>query len=98
MKAQIFNYRFWIKETSSDILEMFYRLLLESGFRVLQRMTHHFEPVGLTGLFLLAESHLAIHTFPEEQKSYIEISSCNERYYGVFRDLLFKSGLTIIEE
>jgi S-adenosylmethionine/arginine decarboxylase-like enzyme len=32
-------------------------------------------------LYLLGESHFAIHTFPEHGKSYIELSSCNENMY-----------------
>jgi S-adenosylmethionine decarboxylase len=35
----------------------------------------------------LAESHLAIHTFPEEGKTYIELSSCNERMQKAFEAL-----------
>ena len=30
----------------------------------------------VTALFLLSESHFAIHTFPEENTTYIELSSC----------------------
>ncbi len=36
------------------------------------------------GLWLLAESHFAIHTFPEENKMYIEISSCVKKYFDNF--------------
>ena len=38
----------------------------------------------ILGLWLLAESHFAIHTFPEENKMYIEISSCVKKYYDNF--------------
>ena len=51
-------------------------------------MEHAFEPIGWTGIWLLAESHLAIHTFPEENKTYIEISSCNKEMYDEFLKLL----------
>lgn len=38
----------------------------------------------ILGLWLLAESHFAIHTFPEENKMYIEISSCVKMYFDNF--------------
>ena len=47
-------------------------------------MEHYFTKQGYTGLWLLAESHFAIHTFPEEDKIYIEISSCVKKYFDAF--------------
>ena len=56
-------------------------LIISSGFTVLKFVDHTFEPQGYTALWLLAESHCALHTFPEEQKAYLEISSCNSEMY-----------------
>lgn len=47
-------------------------------------MEHHFEPQGYTAVWLLAESHCALHTFPEENKAYVELSSCNIDMYTDF--------------
>ena len=47
-------------------------------------MEHSFQPQGYTAIWLLAESHFAIHTFPEENKTYIELSSCNRTMYHAF--------------
>ena len=77
MKAQIYNHAVWIKEIQPKVLkEKYSKLLNESGFKVLEVSEKHFEPFGYTALFLLSESHLAIHTFPEEGTTYIELSSC----------------------
>ena len=77
MKAQMFNYCTWIEETSPLILkENFKMLLMKSDFNIESFIEKHFDPYGYTCLFLLSESHLAIHTFPEELKTYIELSSC----------------------
>ena len=85
MKAMIWNNKYWVKETDPDKLKKWYeKLLLKSGFKILKVVEYHFKPQGYTALFLLAESHLAIHTFPEENKSYIEISSCIEDKYRRF--------------
>lgn len=85
MKAQMFNYSEWIEETNPYELRKKYNTILkESGFGVLSFVEYTFEPEGYTALWLLSESHFAIHTFPEENKSYIEISSCIEKQYNNF--------------
>lgn len=35
-----------------------------------------FDPVGVTGVILLEESHLSIHTWPEKQFAAMDIFSC----------------------
>ena len=82
MKAQIFNLNKWIDITDSNILYNYYsKILKQSGFNILKYISYNFKPFGYTGLFLLSESHLAIHTFSEEEKTYIELSSCIEEYF-----------------
>ena len=89
MKAWIDNYNTWIPETNPDKLKnLFEEMLTDSGFGVLNFMEHAFQPIGWTGIWLLAESHLAIHTFPEENKAYIELSSCNKEMYDNFLTLI----------
>lgn len=77
MKAQMYNYAVWIEETNPSILfDTFMNKLNEAGFGVIDVSEKHFEPQGYTALFLLSESHFAIHTFPEANQTYIELSSC----------------------
>ena len=85
MKAQIWNYSGWVTETRPDILNGIYKQqLLKAGFNILSIKYHLFEPQGFTALYLLCESHFAVHTFPEENKTYIELSSCNKAKYDAF--------------
>ncbi len=78
MKAEIFNYQGWIPETLPEKVKRMMESLLESaGFTVLEKVEHNFSPDGFTAVWILAESHLAVHSFPEENKTYIEISSCS---------------------
>ena len=51
---------------------------------MVKKVEHYFEVQGYTALWLLSESHFALHTFPEEHKMYIEISSCVKEYYDKF--------------
>lgn len=79
MEAKIYNYKTWIEETDPTKLKhIFENMLLESGFDILNHVEHFFKPYGYTSVWLLSESHLAIHTFPERNRTYIELSSCNE--------------------
>ena len=85
MKATMKNWNGWVKETDPITLDKTYKqLLLDAGFKIVGECDHHFQPQGYTKLYLLAESHFAIHTFPEEGKTYLELSSCVERQYHRF--------------
>lgn len=87
MEARIWNYSGWVETETFDnkkIKEYYDTLLLKSEFNILSYIDHTFEPHGYTGLWLLSESHFAIHTFPEECKYYIELSSCIEDKYDNF--------------
>jgi len=85
LKAKIDNYTTWIERSDDqNLIKEVESLLVKSGFTILNFMEHHFEPQGYTAVWLLAESHCAMHTFPEEDKTYIELSSCNTHLYVEF--------------
>jgi S-adenosylmethionine decarboxylase len=85
MQAKIWNHSQWITETNpSKLKKYFKKLLIMSGFNILKISQHNFKPYGYTALFLLSESHFAIHTFPEENKTYIELSSCVKKQFDMF--------------
>lgn len=97
MEAIIDNYNVWVKGSEpSELKEELEKVLVESGFSILNYMEHHYEPFGYTALWLLAESHCALHTFPEEDRTYIELSSCNRQMYDDFLRI-FKDRFTIID-
>jgi len=50
----------------------------QAGATLLQLITHHFEPQGITGLALLAESHLSIHTWPESGYAAVDVFTCGD--------------------
>lgn len=95
MKAEIFTYKQWISGTNpSKISELFTDLLIKSDFKIINQIEHHFDIQGYTCLWLISESHLAVHTFPEENKTYVELSSCNEAKNETFKKLLEKENLS----
>jgi S-adenosylmethionine decarboxylase len=89
MEAKIYNFKTWIRTTNIYLIKGLMESILDkAGFEVINNIEHKFIPQGYTALWLLAESHLAIHTFPEANKTYIEISSCNEHKKDNFIQLL----------
>ncbi len=63
--------------------EAFVRTLLtgaakHAGAQLLNLMTHRFAPQGVTGLALLAESHISIHTWPEHGYAAVDVFTCGE--------------------
>ena len=46
--------------------------------KVLNIVSNKFEPQGVTAIALLAESHLSIHTWPEEHYSAVDIFTCGK--------------------
>jgi len=47
-----------------------------ANFTVVSNNFKKFEPVGMTSVFLLEESHVSIHTWPEHNCFYIDIFTC----------------------
>lgn len=90
MQAKMLNLRAWINCADERFLKYeLDKMLKGAGFNIEAYCEKKFEPYGFTALWLLSESHLAIHTFPEENKVYLELSSCVETPYKNFKKLLF---------
>lgn len=58
------------------------RLMIESAEKanatVISSSFHHFNPYGVSGVVVIAESHLAIHTWPEYGYASIDIYTCGD--------------------
>ena len=49
----------------------------EAGLTIVGDSFYQFQPQGVTGTVLLAESHLAIHTWPEHGFVTVDVYVCN---------------------
>ena len=64
--------------TQADALrDLCRRAVDESGLTIVGDRFFQFEPHGVTGTVLLAESHLAIHTWPEAGFVTVDVYVCN---------------------
>ena len=68
-----------------------------SGATLIHLVTHSFKPQGVTGLALLAESHISIHTWPEIGYAAIDVFTCGDHTMPekacktLFKDFLAKN-------
>jgi S-adenosylmethionine decarboxylase len=69
---------------------LFEELIVTMGLKVVgQPQWHVFpEPGGITGLTLLSESHLTIHTFPEHGFAALNVYCCRTRPSPDFQALV----------
>jgi S-adenosylmethionine decarboxylase len=51
----------------------------DAGARVLDARFKSFEPSGVTGVVLLAESHIAIHTWPDRGFAAVDLFTCGNK-------------------
>ena len=50
----------------------------EAGATVVETVLHQFNPHGLSGVVVIAESHIAIHTWPEHGYAALDVFTCGE--------------------
>lgn len=67
----LLNDRMFIEQLLYDTAE-------QSRATFLNTISHQFEPQGVTAVTLLAESHISIHTWPEEGKAVCDIFTCGD--------------------
>jgi len=84
----------------TDVTKLFDCICETYEFTVLQKIEHCFEPQGFSILYLLSESHLSIHTFPEKNYVAIDLYTCKQyddnsvylKIYNFFIDM-FKADV-----
>jgi len=62
---------------STTIFPIMDRIVEELQLKVVAKASHQFHPFGFTGVYVLAESHLSIHTFVEERKIALDLYTCS---------------------
>jgi len=51
----------------------------KGNLTLLNMVFHKFEPQGITAIFLLSESHISIHTWPENGTAAVDVYTCGEK-------------------
>jgi len=74
---EIKNYE--LLNNSEKIKTLLDNICEKYNYTILNKSEHQFQPQGLTMLYLLSESHISIHTFPEREYFALDIYTC--RHY-----------------
>ncbi|MGG4268539.1 adenosylmethionine decarboxylase [Peribacillus simplex] len=65
------------KLNNIDLIEqIFVDAALKSGAEVREVAFHKFAPQGVSGVVIISESHLTIHSFPEHGYASIDVYTC----------------------
>ena len=52
---------------------------IECGATIVQKCFHMFSPYGVSGVVIISESHLAIHTWPELGYAAVDLFTCGDK-------------------
>ncbi|MBX9692008.1 MAG: adenosylmethionine decarboxylase [Cyanobacteria bacterium] len=63
-------------EDKSGVDSIMRRAIVASGATVLDAALHVFPEAGMTYVYVLAESHASIHTYPEHASCFVDIFTC----------------------
>jgi len=77
--AEIFGCTFEILNDVKKVEELMVNAALEAGAEVREFVFHKFSPQGVSGVVVISESHLAIHTWPELGYAAVDVFTCGER-------------------
>lgn len=61
------------------IRNTFVEAALKAGAEIREVVFHPFAPYGISGVVIIAESHLTIHSFPEHGYASIDIYTCGTK-------------------
>ncbi|MGR3218992.1 MAG: adenosylmethionine decarboxylase [Candidatus Anammoxibacter sp.] len=58
------------------VMDILHRAASDARATVIKSIFHRFSPTGVTGVAILAESHISIHTWPDEGYVAADIFTC----------------------
>ncbi|MCF6096771.1 adenosylmethionine decarboxylase [Thermovorax subterraneus] len=61
------------------IEEIMVKAALEAGAEVREVAFHKFSPQGVSGVVVISESHLTVHTWPELGYAAVDVFTCGEK-------------------
>ena len=61
-----------------------------SGATVIQTISTKFDPQGVTVICLLSESHISIHTWPEDGKAAVDVYTCGDSNPKIGCDIIIQ--------
>ena len=66
--------------STNFIEEVLKKAAKKMNLTVVKSTIHSFSPIGVSGVIVIKESHLAIHTWPEYNYVALDFFTCNKTY------------------
>lgn len=60
----------WLRESSELLLDTI-------GVKIIKEIHHNFKPQGISILYILSSSHMALHSWPEHEYLHIDLIICS---------------------
>ncbi|TAA70458.1 adenosylmethionine decarboxylase [Planococcus salinarum] len=80
------------KLNDMDFIEQtFVDAALKSGAEVREVAFHKFAPQGVSGVVIISESHLTIHSFPEHGYASVDVYTCGDMDPTIAADYIAKA-------
>jgi S-adenosylmethionine decarboxylase len=73
---EIFKLDSTILNKAEFVLPYIERFAGEANLKIIKKEFHNFSPFGATMIFVLSSSHLAVHTWPENNYLHIDLLTC----------------------
>ncbi len=85
-----------------SIEESFKKSIEEAGAKIIGEIFHKFNPQGVTGVIIIAESHFSIHTWPEIGYAAIDLFTCGTKVDPIIvlnklKELLRPTTMSVME-
>ena len=89
-----------ILKYSPSIIPIMDMIIEEFNLHVVEKAIHQFQPFGVTGVYVLSESHLSIHTYVKEGKMAMDLYTCNDftetnKLIKILKEDVFKNDCEI---
>ncbi|MUK87554.1 S-adenosylmethionine decarboxylase proenzyme [Ornithinibacillus sp. L9] len=77
--AELWNCNIDVLNNINLLEQIFVDAALKAGAEVREVAFHQFAPHGVSGVVIISESHLTVHSFPEHGYASIDVYTCGEK-------------------
>ncbi len=86
----LYGCSFFLLNNEYFLIDLLENAAVISGATVCETIHKKFEPQGVTVICLLSESHISIHTWPEEGKAAVDVYTCGESNPKIGCDIIIE--------
>lgn len=77
--AELYGCRRDVLNDVKKVQELMVAAAIKAGAEIREVAFHKFSPQGVSGVVVISESHLAVHTWPEYGYAAVDVFTCGDR-------------------